>query len=203
MYKHYPAVQQTFHHNEVWEPLYRMRVLADDCEAALFRSAPVRRLKHLHHFGAGALFCPVTHSRYEHTVGVWALVRHFFPEHRELRAAAIVHDVGHLPFSHTAEHVLNVSHHGMTEAAIMSPPISSILTEHELSPERIVRLLNEDSPLTHRSELLGLDHLDSFVRDTCAAGRCAAQPWELIGKLKFSGNYLDTKNQSPKSDVML
>ncbi|MCS7463957.1 hypothetical protein N0M98_28000 [Paenibacillus doosanensis] len=92
MYKQCPAVQQTFHHTEVWGPLYRMRARADDCEAALFRSAPVRRLKHLHHFGAGALFCPVTHSRYEHTVGVWALVRHFFPEHRELRAAAIVHD---------------------------------------------------------------------------------------------------------------
>ncbi|MFE5323553.1 HD domain-containing protein [Paenibacillus sp. NPDC056579] len=189
-------VQQTFEITEVWEPLYRMRLKAAPFEQELFQSAPLRRLKHLHHFGAGALFSPVTHSRYEHTVGVWALVKHFFPEDRELRAAAIVHDTGHLPFSHSIEQALGLSHHHMTEEMIGSSPLTTILIRHGLSPNRIIGLLNGDSPLTHRSDFLGIDHLDSFLRDTHMAGRGTAHPYELVRSLRFHGHFVDTDEKT-------
>lgn len=185
-------IQQTFANRDVWEPLYRMHVLTEPFETELFQSAPLRRLKHLHHFGAGALFSPVTHSRYEHTVGVWALVKHFFPEYRELRAAAILHDIGHLPFSHSIEQALGASHHLLTEEAIASQTISTILRHHGLQPDRLIELLNEDTPLTHKTNFLGIDHLDSFLRDTYTAGCDTLHPAEVIRRIHFRGHVVET-----------
>jgi len=189
-------VQQTFADAEIWEPLYRIRVVAAPFEAELLRSAPLRRLKHLHHYGAGALFSPVTHSRYEHTVGVWSLVRHFFPDDIELRAAAILHDIGHLPFSHSIEQALEASHHHLTEEAIVAPPVSAILRRHGLSPERIVALLNEDSPLTHKTNYLGIDHMDSFLRDTYMTGRFERHPSDIVQRIRFNGNFIETDDDN-------
>ncbi|WP_274362965.1 hypothetical protein [Paenibacillus thermotolerans] len=58
-------MRQTFATRTVWEPLYRMAVEAAPLEVELFRSEPVRRLKHLRHFGAAAVITPVVHSRFE------------------------------------------------------------------------------------------------------------------------------------------
>ncbi|WP_282939657.1 HD domain-containing protein [Paenibacillus sp. RC67] len=172
-----------------------MNISPEPFETELFQSAPLRRLKHLHHFGAGALFSPVTHSRYEHTIGIWALIRHFFPDHRELRAAAILHDIGHLPFSHTVEHALGISHHQKTEEAIGTPPVSAILTKYGLSPQRIIKLLNTDSPLTHKSDWLGVDHLDSFLRDTYMAGLYKLHPADIVRRIHFKGNNVEAADE--------
>ncbi|WP_231686949.1 HD domain-containing protein [Bacillus sp. JCM 19034] len=107
------------------EPLYPF-VEPHPWEMELFQSKPVRRLKQLAHFGAGSLISPVVHTRYEHTIGVWKLVSIFFPDEILLRAAAILHDVGHLPFSHSVEKTLGFNHHRLTEEYINEEEISSI-----------------------------------------------------------------------------
>ncbi|MFD0678325.1 MULTISPECIES: hypothetical protein [unclassified Paenibacillus] len=58
-------VQQTFTGDIIWEPLYQIETPVVSFEIELFQSATLRRLKHLHHFGAGALISPITHSRFE------------------------------------------------------------------------------------------------------------------------------------------
>lgn len=190
-------IQQIFSKEQpVWEPLYRMRVLPEPVECELFQSAPLRRLKHLHHYGAGALVSPVQHSRLDHTIGVWALVKHFFPQWMELHIAAILHDVGHLPYSHSIERMLGFDHHLNTENAILTDPIVSILRKHGLSADSIVALLNQDSPLTHRSDFVGMDHLDSFLRDSQAAGINTLPPHELIRRIHFRGHYVETDEET-------
>lgn len=180
--------QQTFTTPVVWEPLYRLETSAEPFEIELFQCAAVRRLKHLHHFGAGALIGPVTHSRYEHTVGVWALTKRWFPEWRELQAAAILHDIGHLPFSHSVEKALGKSHHAITEELISGKPVASILAKHGLLASRIIGLLNEDTPLSGKSDGISIDHLDSFLRDTYGAGLYTRHPSDVIRSISFSGN---------------
>lgn len=59
----YPHAAST---SNLCKPLYRLRTAAEDFEIELLNSSPLRRLKHLHHFGAGASISPITHSRYEH-----------------------------------------------------------------------------------------------------------------------------------------
>lgn len=174
------GIEQTFQTASIWEPLYLLKIDPEPFESELFRSMPLRRLKHLHHFGAGSLISPMNHSRYEHTIGVWVLAKHFFPHWTELHAAAIVHDIGHLPFSHAIERTLGLDHHVYTKRAIRSDPIAPILQKHGFSVQRIIDLLSQSSPLTHDSEYIGLDHLDSFLRDTNAAGKSSLSAAELV-----------------------
>lgn len=131
-------------------------------ETALFQTSFVKRLKHLAHFGAGSFVSSVTHSRFEHTVGVWKLAVHFFPNNLLLRAASILHDIGHLPFSHSVERALGFDHHQLTKSYIHHQEISSVLEQNNLSAETVCHYLDQDTPLTGSKNVLGLDHLDSF-----------------------------------------
>ena len=142
----------------------------NELEIKLIQSQPIRRLKHLAHFGAGSLVSPVVHSRFEHMIGVWKLTAYYFPENIELRVAALLHDIGHLPFSHAVENTLNFDHHKLTEQYILEDEISSILQQFNIDPHRIIDILNEPSVITGKGEILGFDHLDSFFRDTYMAG---------------------------------
>nr|WP_090891453.1 HD domain-containing protein [Evansella caseinilytica] len=101
----------------ITEPLYP-NVSSFAWEEQLFNTRYLRRLKHLAHFCAGSLITPVVHSRFEHTVGVWKLAAYYFPNDKLVRAAAILHDIGHLPFSHAVEKTLGYNHHQLTEKYI-------------------------------------------------------------------------------------
>lgn len=190
------SIQHTFSTETIWEPLYQWCALAHPVEVELFRSQPVRRLKFLHHFGASALFSPMTHSRFEHTVGVWSLTSHFCPEDSHLRIAALLHDIGHLPFSHAVERTLGYDHHQHTEQLIRHGVVADILIKHGISPQEIIDILNQDSPLTNKTTLLGLDHLDSFLRDTYYAGQQVLSPSELVRGLRLRGHYLEADEET-------
>ncbi|MBP1965129.1 HD domain-containing protein [Paenibacillus aceris] len=190
------SLQHTFSTGMIREPLYKWHIQAHPVEVQLFRAQPVRRLKFLHHFGASALFSPMTHSRFEHTVGVWSLMAHFCPDEPLLRIAALLHDIGHLPFSHAVERTLGYDHHMHTERLILGGTIADILTEHGISPTAIVSILKQDSPLTNKTSLMGLDHLDSFLRDTYYAGQQLLPPSELVRKLRLRGNYIETDEET-------
>ncbi|MBP1995019.1 HD domain-containing protein [Paenibacillus eucommiae] len=186
------SLENTFASGRIWEPLYRWEKTPHKVEIELFQSPPVRRLKFLHHIGASALFTPIVHSRLEHTIGVWSLMAHFFPKEPLLRIAALLHDIGHLPFSHAVEKTLGFDHHAQTNLLIEESCIADILHRHNISPASIIAILNQDSPLSGHHTLLGLDHLDSFLRDTYAAGKYTIPPYEMIRKLRFRGEFIET-----------
>ena len=61
---------------------------------------------------------PKAFSRLELSLGVLALAAHFAPEDGLDRAAALLHDVGHLPLSHTFEGVAGLDHHAIKESCL-------------------------------------------------------------------------------------
>ncbi|MBS4200805.1 HD domain-containing protein [Bacillus sp. FJAT-49732] len=164
------------------EPLYPQMQMTD-IEYELFHTSYVRRLKYLAHFGAAFLVTPVVHSRFEHTLGVWKLACYFFPEDYILRIAAILHDIGHLPFSHAVEENLGFNHHHFTEKYISSFEIKNILSKYGYYTDEIIAYLDSSSPLTGYDNVLGLDHLDSFFRDTYMAGFARNLPRDVLEKL--------------------
>ncbi|MFC6602514.1 HD domain-containing protein [Ectobacillus funiculus] len=91
-------MQQTFCQETVYDPLYRHEIKALPHELELFQSKTLRRLKFLSHYGTASLYSPIMHSRLDHTIGVWSVIARFFPNDKELRLAALLHDIGHLPF---------------------------------------------------------------------------------------------------------
>jgi HD superfamily phosphohydrolase len=173
------------------EPLYPL-IQPHKWEIELFNSNPVRRLKQLAHFGAGSIVSSVVHTRFEHTVGVWKLAAYFFPDDVLLRVAAILHDVGHLPFSHSVERTLGFNHHHITKQLIQEEEISSILNKARIIPSEIIDFLNKPSVLTGKTNILGIDHLDSFLRDTYMAGEIELLPKNLLSKIRCTSKGIET-----------
>ncbi len=137
----------------------------------------MRRLPFVSHAGAASITTTQTYSRLEHSLGVLALVAHFAPEDHEARAAALLHDIGHLPFSHTLEGIAGLDHHTIGHARIRE--LEPVLERHDTSADRIIALGSgeQPSPLRASSGAMKIDHLDSFVRSgmrrTSCRSRCS------------------------------
>lgn len=174
----------------IWSPLWRLRVKLTSVERELLKTWPLRRLHFIHHNGASTFVYPLNVSRLQHTLGVLALLAHFRPGDVALRAAALLHDVGHYPFCHSSELVPGVDHHAMTRLRVTGEPISGILRAHGLDPDHLLALMGGDppNPLRTRNGLLHLDHLDSWVRQAHAAGYAEMPAHELLDRLCLEEN---------------
>ena len=180
-------------------------------------SAPVQRLRHVHQLAMEYLVYPgATHKRFEHALGVMELasrvydrvtqvglvdnrVKDFIPEisiedqrrywRRVLRMAALCHDIGHLPFSHAAEHELlpdDWTHETITKKLIQSNEMREIwnAVTPPLRAEDIVKLSVGPAKLKEvdfsywealLSEIIvgdafGVDRMDYLLRDSLHVG---------------------------------
>ncbi|MEW1958401.1 HD domain-containing protein [Kineococcus sp. NPDC059986] len=148
------------------DPLWGVTVVLTPVERELLRCWWVRRLQFVVHAGAAAAVTTQSYSRLEHSLGVLALTAHVAPDDHAARAWALLHDIGHLPLSHTAEGLSGLDHHelGRRRRAELRP----VLGRHGTVPvER------------RRPGLMTLDHLDSYARSARVRGR-AVDPAELL-----------------------
>ncbi len=169
----------------LWEPIWQLQVTLSPCEQALLAAWPLRRLGFVRTFGAGGLLLPTQHSRLSHVRGVFALAAHLRPDDQELRLAALLHDVGHGPFSHSAERLPGFDHHIAGQAIILGQEIGGILRQFGFEPAGIVALTegNPPNPIRTQNGLLHLDHLDFFVRDPFVCGWHTPLPAEILSHL--------------------
>jgi len=131
-----------------------------------------------------------THSRFSHSLGVMHLMMeclaHLKQDHRKdfkpldeeaLLAAALLHDIGHGPFSHATERVFG-DHEARGVAMIRDPclEIHKVLSKRAKSlPAKVAALLEKGSqaPLWQKSLIssqLDLDRLDYLRRDSLYSG---------------------------------
>jgi len=200
--------------NEVRDPVHNF-VLFDDFERQLIDSEPVQRLKHIKQL---ALTCEVypgaTHSRFEHSLGTMELATQAFDtivrkkpdalnklewgdrdrqhEYRQLlRVGALLHDVGHAPFSHAPEALMPDGYSGhetFSAAFIRSEYINPLLRRvtGAFDPERVVAVALGAKKIQHESaeiqllqELvagdLGADRIDYLLRDALHTGAAAGR----------------------------
>jgi len=138
--------------------------LGDPGLARLARSPAMRRLHRIGFLGAiDYVFHPQRwdgwqrYSRYDHSIAVAALADRFAgrrrldpAERRTAVAAALLHDLGHGPLSHSAEPafaaLFGIDHHSRTEALIRdrSGPdaVGCLLDEASISTSEVLRLLS-------------------------------------------------------------
>ncbi|MGQ9582777.1 MAG: HD domain-containing protein [Thermoplasmatota archaeon] len=132
----------------------------------LMDSAELQRLHGIHQLGLANLVFPgANHTRLEHSLGTWHIGAMMAGEMGlgegldELSAACLLHDIGHPPFSHTLERVLQdalgVDHVSLTRDIITGRreilrageelpdrrTVSEILRERGLSPRRVASLV--------------------------------------------------------------
>jgi HD superfamily phosphohydrolase len=138
-------------------------IRADPLEAALIASRTFQRLRFIHQLGFTFLVYPgAEHSRFSHALGAMHLAGRVYdalaakgggllppgaaaPERRLVRAAALLHDLGHAPFSHSAEELFEqaIDHEEMTRRLIHAPEIAGVFARHGdgLEAADVTRLL--------------------------------------------------------------
>jgi HD superfamily phosphohydrolase len=138
------------------------------------------------------------HNSYEHTY--WR---------RVLRMAALCHDIGHLPFSHTAEEYLlpdGWDHERLTLEIIRSDELESIWKDIKIQSDDVAKLAVgpkkfKDSSFTDWEAILseiivgdafGVDRMDYLLRDSHHAG-------VAYGKLDYY-RLIDTMRILPKEE---
>src|SRR5881227_2625115 len=90
-----------------------------------------QRLRRIKQLGLGLYtYQGAEHSRFTHSLGALHLMTRILDQLSDriapadraaARAAALLHDIGHGPFSHAMEKVLGVHHEQMTMLAVTSP----------------------------------------------------------------------------------
>ena len=173
-------------------------IRADALESALINSRPVQRLRYIHQLGFAFLVFPgAEHSRFSHVLGAMHLAGRVYDalcvkgagllpagarsrERRLTRAAALLHDVGHAPFSHSAEELFEggIDHEKMTRRLLALPEIEEVFARHGegLEPADVVRLLAGGGSSTERllagiiSGELDVDKMDYLLRDSLYCG---------------------------------
>ncbi|WP_405161916.1 HD domain-containing protein [Nocardia sp. NBC_01499] len=166
------------------DPLWGVEFRLLPVERRLLRSWEVRRLQFIAHAGGAVVTTHQTYSRLEHSLGLLSLVVHFAPDDEVARVAALLHDIGHLPFSHTFEGLAGLNHHELGRQRVRG--LASLLGEHGMDVAAVLRVeAGGVSVLRGLSGALKLDHLESFVRSGRAHARLAESPPDTLAKLRL------------------
>jgi HD superfamily phosphohydrolase len=161
----------------------------------LIDTPQVQRLRHIRQLGVTSLVYPgATHTRFSHALGTAFLMKrvleHFqelnpppalqriLDDHRELLlAAALLHDLGHLPFSHLLEEFTHIPHEDWT-VRIVSDPTSAVhavlVRANPNYPQQIVQLFQRTFQPAFAVKLLSsqldVDRMEYLLRDSLCTG---------------------------------
>jgi hypothetical protein len=178
---------------EIKDPVHGY-VYITEMEKEIIDSFPVQRLRRLRQLaGAEYVYPGANHTRFEHSVGVMYLAGKVLEnpnimqrinedEAEMVRLAALLHDVGHGPFSHVFEHLLDKklggkTHEDITRWIIANSELKDMLNKVGYDPEEIGRLATNALEKPHKvflgqiiSSAVDVDKLDFVVRDTHHTG---------------------------------
>ncbi|WP_435093095.1 HD domain-containing protein [Halorubrum sp. N11] len=154
----------------------------DGVAAELLETPAIQRLRHVKQLGTVRLVYPsANHTRFEHSLGVYHLASraldHLGIEGKRadrIEAAAMLHDVGHGPFSHNLEaltHRRTGKYHDDVDELLATGAVGAVLRDHDLDPERIAGLVAGEGPYGGLvSGELDVDRMDYLVRDAYHTG---------------------------------
>lgn len=133
-------------------------------------SKPVQRLQGLRQAGVSYYRHPeFTHTRFDHSVGVMALLQSWDASVEE-QLAGLLHDVNHLAFSHVADVVFGDAQgqefaEQFQRQVIMGSEIPEILGRYGIDPELMVNFKQEFPLLERDLPDLCADRFDYGLRD--------------------------------------
>ena len=153
-------------------------IALNDFEVKIMDMPQFQRLRRIKQLGLINLIYPgATHTRFEHCVGTMNLGSKL-AEELELnqdeieliRVSALLHDIGHGPFSHVSEGVLSVPHEELTNFVVTKTSMKDLL-EEKFDVNEIVKIVNGKGKLGPIvSSELDVDRMDYLLRDSHNTG---------------------------------
>jgi HD superfamily phosphohydrolase len=186
---------------------------------ALLDTPPVQRLRRIRQLGTVGLVYPsANHTRFEHSLGVYHLADRALshlsiegPQAERVTASALLHDIGHAPYSHNIEGVLyryTEKYHDEVSDLVNSGAVARVLDDHDIDPDRIADLVAGEGQLGQLvSGELDVDRMDYLVRDAHHTGvpYGTIDHERLVRELRFVGGelVLDEGNVQSAESLLL
>ena len=165
-------------------------IRVDELTLTLVDTEVFQRLRYVRQLGWTYLVYPgATHSRFEHALGTHHLSRRTLAllceaedstsigevDQAIVRSAALLHDVGHYPFSHALEEIGALHHEDVARPLITEGSVAEILSSQlgKDAPVRVFDLIRgrSESPLQGLiSGSLDLDKIEYLKRDAFMCG---------------------------------
>ena len=166
-------------------------IYANELECKIIDSPVFQRLRKIRQLGTAHLTYPVAlHTRFEHCIGSMYLAKraanHLKSQEiinedmsNELSIAALLHDIGHGPFSHLFEEVLHekgMTHENITDRIIRETEIADILSRFGVNVKKFSNLCVGTSKNHPRfmndiiAGFLSVDSMDYLLRDSYFSG---------------------------------
>jgi HD superfamily phosphohydrolase len=171
------------------DPLWN-NIRVDELTLRLIDTDVFQRLRYIRQLGLAYLVYPgATHSRFEHALGAYHLARGTLAlmsereglggahaeEQTIVRAAALLHDVGHYPFSHALEEIGQLHHEDVARPLVTTGAIAELLSTEiaEDAPRRVFELISGRSESSLQGLISGsldLDKIEYLKRDAFMCG---------------------------------
>ena len=179
----------------IYDPVHHFIELTQT-EARLVDSPIMQRLRRLRQLGLAYLAFPsAEHSRFTHALGALAMGTRAFDalvrpgreafendadiayQRRLVRAALLLHDIGHGPFSHACEAVLGIRHEERTRALLALPYMQKQLANLDVDSQDVLDIIlgSPTSAYPVLTEMvsgpnLDADRMDYLLRDAYFTG---------------------------------
>ncbi|MBD8025518.1 HD domain-containing protein [Ureibacillus sp. Re31] len=171
------------------DPVHRYVHVRDQVIWDLIGTKEFQRLRRIRQLGTTYLvFHGAEHSRFNHSLGVYEIVRRITddvfrgrPEWDEkerllILCAALLHDLGHGPFSHAFENVFQTDHEYFTRQILLGETeVNSVLKRvSENFPEMVAQVIEKKYPnelvVSLISSQIDADRMDYLQRDAYYTG---------------------------------
>lgn len=161
--------------DNIWGHVYVTPAMAE-----LFHSAPFNRLHHIRQLGPVYLVYPgATHSRAAHSIGVYHLAKKLLLQLLERGAeqwvssqgafsflcAALLHDIGHFPYTHSLKDLPLEDHEVLTARMILSEKLKFLVGRTGADPYMTAAIVDHNLPSDNNTEIQFYRHLLSGVLD--------------------------------------
>jgi hypothetical protein len=171
------------------DPVHRYVHVRDRVIWDLIGTKEFQRLRRIKQLGTTYLtFHGAEHSRFNHSLGVYEIIRRIIDdvfdgrpewnsEQRLLSlCAALLHDLGHGPFSHSFEKVFDLDHEAFTQKIILgNTEVNRVLTKVSKDfPKMVAEVIAKTSPnklvISLISSQIDADRMDYLQRDAYFTG---------------------------------
>lgn len=170
------------------DPVHRYIHVRDQVIWDLVKTKEFQRLRRIKQLGTLYLaFHSAEHSRFNHSLGVYEIVRRMienFEEYPEWNSddrllalsAALLHDLGHGPFSHTFEDIFHTDHEEYTKKIILeNTEVNEVLSKVSPDfPREVAEVINKTHPnklvISMISSQIDADRMDYLQRDSFYTG---------------------------------